>query len=40
MKPREKDQVMLDFKDKKIDILVATSVVEVGVNVGTGVAVG
>ncbi len=33
MKPTEKDSVMLDFRDKKIDILVATSVVEVGVNV-------
>ena len=33
MKPAEKDRVMFDFKDKKIDILVATSVVEVGVNV-------
>lgn len=33
MKPHEKDQVMLDFLDHKIDILVATSVVEVGVNV-------
>jgi len=33
MKPAEKDSVMLDFRDKKIDILVATSVVEVGVNV-------
>lgn len=33
MKPSEKDSVMLDFRDKKIDILVATSVVEVGVNV-------
>lgn len=33
MTPAAKDQVMLDFKDKKIDILVATSVVEVGVNV-------
>ncbi|OHB18071.1 MAG: hypothetical protein A2544_00530 [Candidatus Zambryskibacteria bacterium RIFOXYD2_FULL_43_10] len=33
MKPAEKERVMLDFKDKKIDILVATSVVEVGVNV-------
>jgi ATP-dependent DNA helicase RecG len=33
MKTSEKEQVMFDFKDKQIDILVATSVVEVGVNV-------
>lgn len=33
MRPKEKEEVMNDFKDKKIDILVATSVVEVGVNV-------
>lgn len=33
MKPAEKERVMLDFKSRKIDILVATSVVEVGVNV-------
>ncbi len=33
MKPAEKDKVMLDFKAHKIDILCATSVVEVGVNV-------
>ncbi len=33
MKPAEKDRVMLDFKAGKIDILCATSVVEVGVNV-------
>lgn len=33
MRPQEKEQVMNDFKEKKVDILVATSVVEVGVNV-------
>ena len=33
MKPDEKDKVMLDFKAGKINILCATSVVEVGVNV-------
>ena len=33
MKPAEKDQVMNDFNEHKFDILVATSVVEVGVNV-------
>jgi ATP-dependent DNA helicase RecG len=33
MKPAEKESVMLDFKAGKIDILCATSVVEVGVNV-------
>lgn len=33
MKPAEKDAVMLQFATHKIDILVATSVVEVGVNV-------
>ncbi len=33
MKPAEKDRVMLDFKSGKINILCATSVVEVGVNV-------
>ncbi len=33
MSPKEKDSVMKDFSDKKINILVATSVVEVGVNV-------
>jgi ATP-dependent DNA helicase RecG len=33
MKPTEKDKVMNNFKLKKIHILVATSVVEVGVNV-------
>lgn len=33
MKPKEKDAVMLSFKNHEVDILVATSVVEVGVNV-------
>lgn len=33
MKPTEKDRVMDEFAKHKIDILVATSVVEVGVNV-------
>ena len=33
MKPKEKEDVMKKFKDKEFDILVATSVVEVGVDV-------
>jgi ATP-dependent DNA helicase RecG len=33
MKPDDKDKVMMDFKNGKIHILCATSVVEVGVNV-------
>lgn len=33
VKPKEKDEIMADFAAKKIDILVATSVVEVGINV-------
>lgn len=33
MSKERKEEVMQDFKDKKIDILCATSVVEVGVNV-------
>jgi ATP-dependent DNA helicase RecG len=33
MKPEEKDNVMTDFRDKKYDVLVSTSVIEVGVDV-------
>lgn len=33
MKPKEKEEIMRDFKEKKYDILVATSVVEVGIDV-------
>ena len=33
MRPNEKDETMLKFRDKKYDILVSTTVVEVGVDV-------
>ncbi|HEX8965392.1 MAG TPA: ATP-dependent DNA helicase RecG, partial [Patescibacteria group bacterium] len=33
MKPKEKDSVLEDFKNKKYDILVATPVVEVGIDI-------
>lgn len=33
MKPEEKDQVMRDFRDGNLDVLVATTVIEVGIDV-------
>ena len=33
MKPKEKDSVMRDFKDGKIQLLVCTTVIEVGIDV-------
>ncbi|MBU1102561.1 ATP-dependent DNA helicase RecG [Patescibacteria group bacterium] len=33
MKPKEKDQIMRNFKDGQTDILVSTSVVEVGIDI-------
>lgn len=33
MKPKEKDKVLEDFRNKKFDILVATPVVEVGIDI-------
>lgn len=36
--PEEKQQILLDFKAKKVDVLVSTTVVEVGVNVPNATA--
>ena len=33
MKPKEKDEIMKNFKKKKFDILVSTSVIEVGIDI-------
>ena len=33
MRPKEKDEIMERFKDKQIDILISTTVIEVGVNI-------
>jgi ATP-dependent DNA helicase RecG len=33
MKPKEKDEVMLSFKNGDIDVLVSTVVIEVGIDV-------
>ena len=33
MKPKEKDEIMERFKNKEIDVLISTTVIEVGVNV-------
>lgn len=39
MKPEEKEQVMADFKTKKYDMLVSTTVVEVGVDVSNATVI-
>lgn len=39
MKSKEKNQIMSDFKDHKIDLLVATSVVEVGIDIPNAVVI-
>lgn len=33
MKPSQKDEIMVDFRDKKLDVLVSTSVIEVGIDI-------
>ena len=33
MRPKEKDAIMQEFKEGKIDVLISTTVIEVGVNV-------
>ena len=33
LKPKEKEEIMLKFKNKETDVLVSTSVVEVGIDI-------